>query len=360
MKKIYLSLPFLLVVGGCNGRSGNDTPSLDMMAQASTPVAIAAINARPRTLTLDEALGRLPEGAGLPKSAFERRYANGYSQEITLASDVASADSHIEIAIQNGRPLAFPGKAPVWKPGEAGIRDELTRQFPNMRMQVVTNGGYENQYGRFGVAVGRLGENLRCVYAWQYVDDARKTFFEGRRIPLDGATVAPASMRIKLCRTDTTVDDLVDFVRHFTVAIPENFGAQPAIAIAPAPRPVVVAQAPKKRARPTHSRVSHAAPQAAPYVSAGPYAAAAEGPRYMAPVPVPVDSVSQYGRGGLNSNLPPQAFRGPATGQQSTPGPSPYQRSSGTQADPATPAAVEQKNLGAPRVVPMNAAPTSD
>jgi hypothetical protein len=246
--KPYLLPPLLALLAGCNTSASNG-PSLDMMAESAAPVALARA-APPRAADVGSALAHLPEGAGAVEAVRERYYPNGYSQDIALASDAPGAMSHIAIAIQNGRALASNEKVPVWKPGEAGVKQELAREFPNLPMRVVVNGGYENRYGRFGVAIGRAGDALRCIYAWQYIDDARRSFGHGARIPLAGASAAPAAVRIKLCRADATVDALVADVKALSVDIPEDFAASPPVALRVAP-----ARAPRLRAqirRPAH------------------------------------------------------------------------------------------------------------
>ena len=353
MKKIFLALPVLLVVGGCNGRQGNDGPSLDVMAEATMPTNAIRADVRPHIISTDAVLVHLPEDAGPTKLARERRHPNGYSQEIILSSDVPSEETRIEIAIQIGRPLASSDKAPVWKPGESGIRDELTRHFPDVRMQVVGNGGYENKYGRFGVAIGRKGDTLRCVYAWQYVDDARRSFEEGNRIPRDGADAAPAALRVKICRADVSIDTLVDYVRRLTVTIPNDFGAPQAV-VAPTIFRSAASPASKKHAwRPRHNVVD-ASQRLAPDAAIAPIYGD-QGPRYMAPVAAPAGG-SQFGRTGVDPTLPPQAYRGPAAARApSVPTPISYQRSSNATVDQTPTAAIVAKPVGAPRVVPMNA-----
>lgn len=314
MKKIILALPLLLAIGGCNGRGGSASPDLDMMAEANASAPLTKVDAHPRAISIDSALAHLPEGAGLPKAARDRHYRNGYAQEIILASDAPSAESRIEITIQNGKPLASPDKAPVWKPGESGIRQELARYFPHMRMQVVANGGYENQYGRFGVAIGRRGESLRCVYAWQYIDDARRSFAEGHRIKLDEASAAPAALRVQLCRADVTVDELVGFVSKLSVVIPDDFGAAAAVGAQSGLRQLAAAPPrTQKKARPRRVKAARAVLERAEFAPApAPYQAAETGARYLAPVDAPARGVNPDGRGGLNASLPPQAYRGPA------------------------------------------------
>ena len=371
-KKIVLALPFLFPLGGCV--TGNETasaPNLDMMAQTVAPVSVAKVETRPRAIAADSAIAHLPEAAGYSKGVRERHYINGYWQEIALASDVREADSFIQIAIQNGKASMSADKAPVWKPGETGIRDELARAFPRIRMAVVTSGAYENRYGRFGLAIGRIGESLRCIYAWQYVDDARQTFNEGQRIPLDaGAHAAPSALRIKLCRADATIDELVGFVQHLTVAIPENYGAVETVAEA-APerttpgRAFAVAQVrrPARRAQPV---IARAETRQAPLYAApapGAYPAAPDGPRYMAPVAGPAAVPAAYGGaapGALSPMLPPQAYRGPSAarqmdGQGATAGQNPYQRSSRLSVDATATGSIYARGRKDPEAAPQGA-----
>jgi hypothetical protein len=343
-RKLLLVAPLLGWLAGCNtGASSN--PSLDMMAQAAPPAAALTRAAPPRAADIDAALARLPEAAGAVKAVRERYYPNGYSQDIALESDAPAGAagnnggvSHVAVAIQNSRAFSSNEKVPVWKPGEAGIKEELAREFPNLPMRVVVNGGYENRQGRFGLAIARDGEALRCIYAWQYVDDARRAFVHGERIPLSGADAAPAAVRVKLCRADSTVDELVAQVKALTVEIPEGYASSPPLAlrVAPAlaPRYHAAREKPRHAARRTYARHApqprdqvypqgadpvqpsypvapqpdYAAPVQPAYGGAQPPAAGA--PRYLAPVPASI-AASGAGSAALNPTLPPQAYRGP-------------------------------------------------
>ncbi len=313
MKKAFVLLPLALALAACQEREQGGASNLDMMALATAAPPEQRFDPKPHPIAVELAFARTPQSAGRPISAFERHYPNGYSQIVHLASDVAGSESQVEIAVQNGKSLYSSKKTPVWKPGEAGIRDELARQFPDMRMQVVANGGFSNRYGRIGVAVGRRGEKLRCVYAWQYIDDARRSFENGRRIPLEGgAETAPASLRIKLCRGDATIDDLVNDARQVVIDIPVDYGATETIATE-SPRP------PQTISHRTQARRSHHAarrPPAAfsPSEDVGPMApyTNADGLRYMAPVDAPPrPTAPARSVVAIGADLPPQALRGP-------------------------------------------------
>ncbi|MCW2272718.1 hypothetical protein GJ654_01330 [Rhodoblastus acidophilus] len=382
---LVLLPPLMAALAGCNASSG---PSLDMMAQAAAPAAVTHATP-PRAASVDSALARLPEGAGAIKAVRERYYPNGYGQDIVLASDAPGASSHVAVSIQNGPARVSGEKAPVWKPGEAGIKDELAREFSGLPMRVVVNGGYENRYGRFGVAVGRDGEALRCIYAWQYVDDARRSFGHGARIPQAGAEAAPAVVRIKLCRSDLTVDELVAQVKALEIDVPEDFASAPvALRIAPAQAPrlrvarkpaqSVVARRPVRPAQeaplqesayqgypapypaqptPLYAQAPMAPSAAQPVYTATPAAAGA--PRYLAPVP---PTVVGTGAANLNPSLPPQAYRGPAsrggTGDAGPPTQNPYRRDGARTYDGAPVSAIAPVRAaaeGAPRVLPLAA-----
>ncbi|WP_298355210.1 cellulose biosynthesis protein BcsN [Rhodoblastus sp.] len=312
MKKAFVLLPLALALAACQGREQGGASNLDMMALAATTPPEQKFDAKPHPIPVESALARLPQGAGQPTSALERRYPNGYSQIVRLASDVGGLESQVEIAVQNGKTLYSSKKAPVWKPGEAGIRDELAREFPDMRMQVVANGGFSNRYGRIGMAVGRRGETLRCIYAWQYIDDARRSFENGRRIRLeDGAEAAPASLRIKLCRGDATIDDLVNDARQVVIDIPEDYGATETIATeSPRPPRTVAHRTRTRRYRHAKSPPAGFSPSEdiAPMT---PYTTA-EGLRYMAPVDSPPRPMAPARSAvAIGTDLPPQALRGP-------------------------------------------------
>ncbi|MCW2285479.1 hypothetical protein M2323_003378 [Rhodoblastus acidophilus] len=383
MKAKLVLPPLLLALAGCNTSSSG--PSLDMMAQAAGPAALVHATP-PRAASPDSALARLPDAAGAIKAVRERHYPNGYGQDIVLASDAPGGASHIAVSIQNGPASASTEKAPVWKPGEAGIKAELAREFPGLAMRVVVNGGYENRYGRFGVAVGRDGEALRCIYAWQYVDDARRSFGHGARITLAGGEAAPAAMRIKLCRTDLTVDELVAQVQALQVDIPEGYESAPvALRIAPEQAPRLrVARAPARPAAarrparpaqespsqepvgyqpyatqpaPAYAQAPMAAPAAPSYGGVPPAPAASGGPRYLAPVPA---AIVGTGAANLNPSLPPQAYRGPTsrgTGEAAASTQNPYRRDGAQSYDGAPVSAIAPVRAaeGAPRVLPLAA-----
>lgn len=312
MKMAFVLLPLAMALAACQGREQGGVSNLDMMALAAAAPPEQKFDAKPRAIALESALVRMPQSAGQPTSALERHYPNGYSQIVRLASDAGRGESQVEIGIQNGKTLYSSKKAPVWKPGEAGIRDELSRQFPDMRMQVVANGGFSNSYGRIGVAVGRRGENLRCIYAWQYIDDARRSFENGRRIRLeDGAETAPASLRIKLCRGDATIDDLVNDARQVVIDIPADYGATETIATESPPRPQTVAHRTQTRRHYHAKRPPAAFSPPEDIAPTAPYTTA-EGLRYMAPVDAPPRTMAPASSAvAIGADLPPQALRGP-------------------------------------------------
>ena len=397
MKTKILALPLIFALGGCSTMMGGRSEtaptasSLDEMAQvsvATTSEPGTKPAARTRLVATDSALVRLPEGAGSAKKVRETRHPNGYSQTIALDSDANIAESHVDLAIQTGRTVASNDKAPVWKPGEGGIRDELNRQFPHMRMQVVANETYENQYGRFGVAIGRAGSALRCVYAWQYVDNARSAFDNGQKIVLEGAQTAPATLRVKLCRNDATVDELVAYVKKMQISVPENYGSFETVAEAPSPVQAVVrvaaAEPKRKVARVSVVHRQRAAPVARaveqaeqPPVNYQPQNA---GPRFMAPVESQPGSApaAAYSPPVLNGSLPPQAYHGPGYGgansggaasgggngggvyhaPAATPNNNPYPRSSRLPVDRNPVGSIRKPaenggGSGAPRVAPL-------
>jgi hypothetical protein len=401
-RKILLVLPLLAATAACNTGASNG-PSLDMMAQAQAPASVAATRATPpRATDVDNALARLPEGAGAVKAVRERNYPNGTSQDIALESDAPGALNHVAVAIQSGRALASKEKVPVWKPGEAGVKEELAREFSGLPMRVVVNGGYENRYGRFGVAIGRDGDALRCIYAWQYIEDARRAFGHGQRIQLSGAETAPAALRVKLCRADSTVDELVAHVKALVVDIPESYASAPPVTLR-----IPTERAPRAHASRAHyaRRAPRTEPDPAPGVYPAPpgYGAtpvappayapayggqlqpprvqppqfqpgqvqppvAAGGPRYLAPVPGGAGG-GMAPNAGLNPSLPPQAYRGPGAARPpadpGAPGArnswqNPYQRVGARAGDAGVPppgsTPPQSSSEGAPPVIPLAAA----
>jgi hypothetical protein len=253
----------------------------------------------------------------------------------------------------------------IGEPSERGVRNEIMLRFPDVRMHIVTR-PIRNTFGPVGVAVGRRADGARCVFGWQWIADAREAWPNqsnlNRMGTLFSSRSAPTSVRIRLCRMDGTVDQLVAMVEGLQAGegaalgrllqmdrrgyaggdvvstatgdlIPVGGsleaaigGGAPVAARAPAPRMVFTPgpQAAPKPAVKTRvaARAKPKPTRAAPDPRPSPeHWQPHGGPRYMAPVndraqdASPVGSIAAPVRR-LDPALPAQAYRGPMTTQQ--------------------------------------------
>ncbi len=164
-----------------------------------------------------DALMLLPPEAGAVTRIRERHYSNGTRQDIVMRGG-AAGDNAIEVSV---RTLDTPGRAmggellQIGEPSERGVRNEIISRFPDVRMHIVTR-PVSNSFGPVGVAVGRRADGARCVFAWQWIADAREAWPNQSNLNRMGALFssrsAPTSVRIRLCRMDGTVDQLVAMV----------------------------------------------------------------------------------------------------------------------------------------------------
>ncbi len=319
MKRALALLPVLISVG-CTGSAPPAGIDLDTLALSD-----AAPQDAPRHGESSPPSVQLPPGKATVAGVSSGWRANGFSERIRLATDTPRPESHIDLAIRTG---GADGKGVAPAPAsDAAIGAELTHEFPGLLMQTAPPGAYRNAYGEYGLAIGRRGPALRCIYVWQYIEDARVSFASGGRVASQNLEPAPASLRMKLCRSDMTVDDLASAASSLEITLPDDFGS--------GPRPGVAACAPARVARGDAAaseprRVyapSYAAPvepqsYPAPAYSSGymaPVTAAApEGQRFLAPpagAPPVVGVAPSRGAaqpvGVAATDLPPQAFAGP-------------------------------------------------
>ena len=360
---------FCLAVAGCNA------PSRDNAFVASSsnvaPIQSYALG-QPDAPAPSEAMLLLPPEAGAVTRVRERHFRNGTRQEIVVAGGV-NGENILEVSMRtSGGDLAPRGDLQIGKPSQRGVATEAQARFPGMTMHVVTR-PMSNMFGPFGLAIGRRGDE-RCVFAWQWIDDLRASA-SGSRSPLASALsggAMPASVRLRMCRTNMTLDEMASFMeglrpvapainhvarmdRRMTgptgagevaplsgggaqgstlggsleAALPGRPARAPAVASAP-PSPAPRAQARSARtAAPSQparaSRASEPAPAQAParmQWEQGP--PPASGPRYLAPVEggapgvtgaVPASPPAAAGPR-LDTSLPSRAYLGPAAGGQ--------------------------------------------
>jgi len=224
----------------------------------------------------------------------QRSYANGFGQEITLRGGAGKGTNGVEITVADGT-RGGPALAPLAKPTQAGIKAEIAARFPGLAMQIVTQ-PRGNAYGPYGLAVGRRSDGSRCLFAWQWIDDVRAgATGAGRSIWTAASQAAPASVRVRPCRSDATLDQLAAHVDQLTVDLTRR-SAQPETLESAAPGPKLPARAARSQPDPDAApapeaprrRPQRAAEARSPAVADAGAASATvwrtDGRRYIAPV----------------------------------------------------------------------------
>jgi hypothetical protein len=342
MKRL-LSL-LALPLAACSSSSSEPTR---YSAVDTTPVSTIAAVAPVPTATqgLSQGLLQISPEAGPILQVRERDTGNGFHQDLILAwAKEGHPENRIEIDV-----ITKPSQK-AGKPTEAGIRSEILSRYPGVPMKIVLK-PKENGLGTFGLAIGVRGDGARCMFAWQWVDDIRDARGSRSGFAKMMGRSTPASIRVAMCRRDVTLDALAALVESLGVAtdvdLDKVIAANSMTRITPAGNEVhgngmvadlspsleslVGAKQPVEVPKP--KQVRRAKRPANTDVAAEPKAPVVQpalvtvdgGPRYMAPVAA--TAVSGYGRTmpysgapattastSLDPTLPPQAYRGPASG----------------------------------------------
>jgi hypothetical protein len=216
-------------------------------------------------------------------------------------------------------------------------------------------GGPNNAYGEFGLAIGRMNDGARCVFAWQWIDDVHLNgTLSMRNVDApDPALVSPALVRMRVCRAHMSIDELVAAVQKMYLAIMtegEGVRSLDALVASPEEERMMLAQQnvehnvphhdaaqPKPKIKPKPKTIHDVAQKTiVPKVQTGGLAAqglmvpapsvgssgSSYGARYLAPVDAhaqPSQAPQTTGSIKLNSaalGLPPQAFQGPSSVQK--------------------------------------------
>jgi Cellulose biosynthesis protein BcsN len=347
--RVFKAISICVIVGGCTNPLSQSASYGVVDPSRQTEAA--------REVAPSAAVASLPVSAGRVVQVREKRFWNGLYQEVTFAPDPDNrGENGIDFAVETERSRGDRKLAvPIARPTEASIRSEIEARFPGASMQIV-NQRHLNPYGEFGLAIGRMSDGARCIYAWQWIDDVHLNGTVTLRTgdEADPNLVSPASLRVRLCRLNTSVDDLVALVQKVRLDLPNSGGTgqgtldamvstsdDKRLAVAsPRVQPQIVAEAserskPKVKPKankpaPHKTAVGVAAPPPPPagalLVPAPSYGTnnGAYGARYLAPVDnrsstysAPQTTGSINGAGA--SSLPAQAFGGPAAAQKRVP-----------------------------------------
>ncbi len=293
----------------------------------------------------------------------EKHFINGSRQEIVLdAGPGVYGENVIDVSVRtSGAKTTNSQVLEIGPPTESSIRNEILGRFPDVRMNIVMR-PMRNRFGSFGLAIGRHANGARCIFAWQWVEDLREHTPGVSNFTKFGALMGnralATSVRMRLCRTGMTVDQLAGYfegirvpsrapVERLASINRRNIGepeiSQNGIRRSPLLKPVgaslesalgnkssAVSASPKaavnsaKASRPRVKRQARSAPareynRIQHYSSSGsPVSPAATAPavpqgRYLAPVAngAPAAGPQVRYQPSRGAGLPPEAYRGP-------------------------------------------------
>lgn len=271
----------------------------------------------------------LPSDARVRGASSERRYVDGWRQSVALdAAKIADGWNELTIDLRAGAGQA--GGIAMSKPTQDGIRQELLARFPTTEMRVVTR-PMQNALGPFGLAIGAGAGGLRCAFAWQWVDDLRAAGNrEGAALSLFRRGAPQASIRLRVCRSGVTADQLASWFERLEVADVATIdrmleevrrgGSAPGGPIGEPLQPITLESAmsgdARARMRTAQRPAAPRRPKAAPQLDQGAAQSLSGdgGPRYLAPLA----STPGYAErpasavGRIDPALPAQAYAGPS------------------------------------------------
>lgn len=293
----------ILAVIGCCLAASACTPQDDRVQASledSVPrtrarmVALAPDTAAPSGAARMPAIVSLPPEAGAVASVRTRAYANGLRQDIVLkGSPLKRYENGITLMARTDRRQTLDEPVPLYKPSETGIRSEIGARYAGLAMHVADRES-SNSYGPYGLALGRAGADVHCVFMWQWID--------ANRLPADAGFDGPVSIRVHLCQADATFDAMAAMLDRLTIG-GDGSRIDVAMADGPADDKAVPRKASHRIAirKPRHAIAKAAAPDAE--------IADASGPRAVAPAYAPAAYAAPASS--LSRDLPPQAYLGP-------------------------------------------------
>lgn len=330
MTRLAALAALCLALGACQARDQARDPMARLAHAPSVPSRHVALEANLDRMLDAGAVGgasprratpivAMPRWIGRPVALEEREEGGAFGQIVSLDLGPAGAlrGNRVSVALVGGD--AGPDVPP--RPTEAGIREELAAQFPDMAMQVVPRAS-ANAYGPYGLAIGRSAGGARCLYAWQWIETP-PALEPGT--PRSG----PLSLRVRLCRADISLEAMAAAVTQLRL-VPRFEGEAP-VASRPVARSARSAR-PRAHDRASVARRAEPAAATAATIPANPAPREAGGRLYLgaepsaAPPAVPAVAWSRPSPAAAAAAmpaepavsadpLPPEAFRGPAGGR---------------------------------------------
>jgi hypothetical protein len=192
------SIPVVLALGlaGC---SSMPFELVEREPQAPAPTSLGI------SIPPSMSMAALPPAAGSVVSVIERRRGNALQHEVTLHGAPPNYGENQILVTAFRHVSAIPEKPiedtlPMRAPTQEDIVNEMTEKLVNGPLPISQNAP-QNGAGYFAYAFARRA-GVSCLYAWQWVEGENKL------------TTAPVSVRVRLCKPNTTEEVLVDYVRQ--------------------------------------------------------------------------------------------------------------------------------------------------
>lgn len=152
-----------------------------------------------------------PPGGPAVVAVLQRRYQNGVTQEIALATaSSAPGQNAVYVSLVNEpeRVSEIDDTLRIRRLTQESVQAEMEERLPGIDMR--TSLLYaQNKYGPFGFATGRSATGDLCLYAWQQIE------------PTEPVLLMPQgaiSIRLRLCDADATEAQLLRTMYAFTIS----------------------------------------------------------------------------------------------------------------------------------------------
>jgi Cellulose biosynthesis protein BcsN len=207
-----IALVLFLSVAACSRDAHQPNDSLEQSIKVPDYSA-SSVGAHPLSSDIhDRVIASLPDAAGRITSVRVKRYANGVRQDVLFDdSAIKGARNSLTLLARTSQQSTLDESVPLYPPTESAIRSEIGAQFPHVAMQIVERES-SNRYGPYGLALGRVGADLHCLYMWQWID--------ANHLPQDAGVNGPLSIRIRLCQAATTFDAMASLLNGLTIGGP--------------------------------------------------------------------------------------------------------------------------------------------
>jgi hypothetical protein len=172
-----------------------------------------------REMPVSRAFVELPMMTGPIIAVREKRYANGVEQIVVLESEAAAdGENRVEIrVVQDSRADSRIKNEylQVRTTRQEQIRSDFREFVWGVPMQIVS-AVEANAYGTYGYALGRSKQGYNCLLGWQNVKGVMR---QKRLLGFISTATTQMSVRLRICRTDLTEDQLVSIIRGMRITV---------------------------------------------------------------------------------------------------------------------------------------------